>query len=227
MGRRYESSLVKKVVDQLSSDIVSGNYEGNVLPAQAMLSRQYGVSLTIMREAMSILSSRGMLDVKQKTGTRIKPVEDWIIFDYEVMEWRMSAARDLEYVRTLIELRDFVDPKAAYIAATRANRHQRIAIAAAFQKLVQAAPSLVSWANLEDALRTAIIEASGNTLLRQMSRIIQAGMRVYPTVPTQMLEPAMCLAHYRGIVRAIEEHDADGAKSAMASLVTDVAKQQA
>jgi DNA-binding FadR family transcriptional regulator len=176
MNHGYEASLVKRVVNQLVTGIVNGDYEGNVLPPQVILSKKHGVSRTIMREALSILISRRMLDVRPKTGTRIKPAKDWLIIDHEVAEWRLRATPDPEYLRGLIEFRTLVDPRAASLAATRANRNQRIAIAAAYQNLVHAGPAAAVQHTAEDALQGAIVDASGDELLRQMSSVIRMGL---------------------------------------------------
>ena len=69
MNHGYEASLVKRVVNQLVAGIVSGEYQDNVLPPQVILSKQHGVSRTIMREALSIDILRPTLDVRPKTGS--------------------------------------------------------------------------------------------------------------------------------------------------------------
>src|SRR5579862_7513866 len=126
MNHGYEASLVKRVVNQLVTGIVNGEYQDNILPPQVILSKQHGVSRTIMREALSILISRRMLDVRPKTGTRIKPAGEWLIIDSEVAEWRLRARPDSDCIRRLLEFRALVDPPAAALAAVHANRHQRI-----------------------------------------------------------------------------------------------------
>ncbi len=141
MNYGYEASLVKRVVNQLVASLVGGAYQDNILPPQVILSQKYDVSRTIMREALSVLISRRMLDVRPKTGTRIRPARKWFVMDPEVAEWRLRVAPDPDGVARLLEFRVLVDLPAAALAATRANRHQRIAINAAFQRLVHANPS--------------------------------------------------------------------------------------
>jgi len=226
MNHGYEASLVKRVVNQLVTGIVNGDYEGNVLPPQVILSKKHGVSRTIMREALSILISRRMLDVRPKTGTRIKPAKDWLIIDHEVAEWRLRATPDPEYLRGLIEFRTLVDPRAASLAATRANRNQRIAIAAAYQNLVHAGPAAAVQHTAEDALQGAIVDASGDELLRQMSSVIRMGLKAMrPIARMHTLAHDSGLVHYGRVVRAIEGGDADGARAAMNLLLSQNAEQ--
>ncbi|SAL77685.1 GntR family transcriptional regulator [Caballeronia choica] len=226
MNHGYEASLVKRVVNQLVTGIINGDYKGNLLPPQILLSKQHGVSRSIMREALSILISRRMLEVRPKTGTRIKPTKEWLIIDHEVAEWRLRATPDPEYLRGLIEFRKLVDPRAASLAATRANRHQRIAIAATYQNLVYAGADIAAQQAAEDALQAAIVDASGDELLRQMGSVVRMGLRaMQPISRMHALAHDSKLADYGKVVRAIEGGDADGAKAAMMRLLTLSAEQ--
>ena len=224
MNHGYEVSLVKRVVNQLVSCIVNGDYAGNVLPPQVELSKKHGVSRTIMREALSILISRRMLDVRPKTGTRIRPPKDWLIIDHEVAEWRLRATPDPDYLRGLIDFRALVDPRAATLAAERATRNQRIAIAAAFQTLAQAAANGAAAAAAEDALQSAIVDASGDEVLQQMGHIVRMALRaVKPAEHPHALAHEAHLADYAKVVQAIEASDADGARMAMTHLIANCA----
>jgi DNA-binding FadR family transcriptional regulator len=225
MNHGYEASLVKRVVNELVASIVSGEYQDNVLPPQVILSKKHGVSRTIMREALSVLISRRMLDVRPKTGTRIKPAREWLIMDPEVAEWRLRALPDQDCIARLLEFRVLVDPPAAALAATRANRHQRIAINAAFQRLVHASPSEALQSTAEEALQAAIVDASGDELLRQMGSVVRVGIRTMKSTmraqPQTMPRTSEAeLGDYGRVVRAIETADGDGARSAMTQLLT-------
>ena len=224
MNHGYEASLVKRVVNQLVNGIVNGDFADHVLPPQVDLAVKYGVSRTIMREAISILISRRMLDVRPKTGTRIKPAQDWLIIDHEVAEWRLRATPDPEYLRGLIEFRGLVDPRAAALAASRASRHQRIAIAGAYQNLAQAGVNGALAHAAEDALQSAIVDASGDELLRQMSCVVRVGLRAMkPIVHPHALAHESHLGQYARVLRAIEACDADGARAAMTALLAQAA----
>jgi DNA-binding FadR family transcriptional regulator len=228
MGHGYETSLVKRVVDQLSGGIVNGDYVDNALPPQLVLSKKYGVSLTVLREALSILASRRMLDVRQKTGMRVKPAGDWVVFDHEVAEWRLNAIHDPDYLQSLYELRAFVDPRAAFLAAKQASRNHRIEIAGAHQNLLSATAQPAARDDAEDALRTAIIEASGDELLRQMGKVIRTALRACAAARvTQTGDREARARLYGKVVVSIERRDADSAKDAMTLLVNESAARLA
>ncbi|WP_244816179.1 FadR/GntR family transcriptional regulator [Caballeronia sp. Lep1P3] len=224
MNHGYEASLVKRVVNQLVAGIVNGEYKDNVLPPQVILSKKHGVSRTIMREALSILISRRMLDVRPKTGTRVRPAREWLIIDQEVAEWRLRALPEPECMRRLIEFRSLVDPPAAALAAKRANRHQRIGINAAYQRLVHASPSESLQSAAEEALLTTIVDASGDEILRQMGSVVRVSIRAIKGLlraqpNTLSRVPESQLGDYGKVVRAIEAADGEGASSAMSQVL--------
>ncbi len=224
MNHGYEASLVKRVVNQLVAGIINGEYKDNILPPQILLSQKHGVSRTIMREALSVLISRRMLDVRPKTGTRIRPAHEWLIIDSEVAEWRLRALPDPDCLRRLVEFRSLVDPPAAALAAARANRHQRIGINAAFQRLVHASPEENTHATTEEALLTAILDASGDEILRQMGSVVRVAMRTIKATlrnPSQGLSrmPESEISDYGKVVRAIDAGDSEGARSIMSHML--------
>jgi DNA-binding FadR family transcriptional regulator len=228
MNHGYEASLVKRVVNQLVASIISGEYEDNILPPQVLLSKKHGVSRTIMREALSVLISRRMLDVRPKTGTRIRPAREWLVMDPEVVEWRLSVQPDPECIARLMEFRTLVDPPAAALAATRANRHQRIGINAAFQRLVHASSADGQQGAAEEALHVAIVDASGDELLRQMGGLVRVGiksmkatMRPQPNALPHASEAD--LGDYGRVVRAIDTADGEAARAAMTQVLTRAA----
>jgi DNA-binding FadR family transcriptional regulator len=49
-----------------------------ILPSQEALSKQFGVSRTVLREAMSMLITRNIVTVRPHIGTRINPKSEWL-----------------------------------------------------------------------------------------------------------------------------------------------------
>ena len=134
MDENKERSLVAKVMDGLVSGIVEQKY-GAILPPQDILSKEFDVSRTVMREALSMLLARHMLDVRPKTGTRIRPMSDWRLIDEDVVSWRFRAKPDQMFLRDVIEFRMLIEPRAAALAAARATPDEIAGIRDAFDTL--------------------------------------------------------------------------------------------
>jgi GntR family transcriptional regulator, transcriptional repressor for pyruvate dehydrogenase complex len=117
---KRESSLVEQVVDQLKEVIFSGQYKtGDLLPSEIQLTRQMGVSRPVVREAIKILESRGLLEVRR--GTRGGP----LVADMN----RLISGENLEdlvvhrriSIDDLAQFRLFFEPEVARLAAERAS----------------------------------------------------------------------------------------------------------
>ncbi len=91
-----------------------------ILPPQDVLSKEFDVSRTVMREALSMLLARDMLDVRPKIGTRIRPMSDWRMIDEDVVNWRFRAKPDPLFLRDVIEFRD--SDRAARVGAGGGTR---------------------------------------------------------------------------------------------------------
>jgi hypothetical protein len=64
-------NLREQLVEQLSGDIVRGRpLPGEPLPNEEELLSRYHVSRTVLREALNVLSGKGLLDVKPRRGTK-------------------------------------------------------------------------------------------------------------------------------------------------------------
>jgi GntR family transcriptional repressor for pyruvate dehydrogenase complex len=72
LARAQEPSLVKQAADRLRRRIL-GKRAPDVLPSQAALAADLGVSRTVLREAMKHLEAEGLLDIAQGRRIRIKP----------------------------------------------------------------------------------------------------------------------------------------------------------
>ena len=222
MNHGKERSLVMRVVDRLVGGIVNGEYSDNLLPPQDVLSKQFDVSRTVMREALSMLISRRMLDVRPKTGTRIKPMREWQMVDEEVVQWRFRAKPDPDFLRDLVEFRELLEPRAAALAASRASAAERAAIRAAYDAFTRAAPGDDTYQQADQALHSAIVHASGNQFLQQMTPIVRAALSaitpMVASMPSSGAAEAAKKTHGR-VVDAIEARDAAGAEAAMTALI--------
>src|SRR5687767_2207765 len=68
-----ESTLAGRVTDQIKNIIVSGQkLPGDRMPPERELARQFGVSRTVVREAVRSLMAQGLLEVYAGSGTVVR-----------------------------------------------------------------------------------------------------------------------------------------------------------
>lgn len=107
-------SLADRITVALRESIVSGQYElGEQLPAGKDLAQNYGVSITVIREALSRLKADGLVDSRQGKGVFV--AKDTIDRPFRLTKSNEKARAILE----VLELRMGVEVQAASLAAER------------------------------------------------------------------------------------------------------------
>ncbi|WP_179404237.1 FadR/GntR family transcriptional regulator [Burkholderia guangdongensis] len=219
MEQGKDRSLVAKVMDGLVTGIVEDKY-GGILPPQDVLSKDFDVSRTVMREALSMLLARDMLDVRPKVGTRIRPMRDWRMIDEDVVSWRFRAKPDPQFMRDVIEFRMLIEPRATAQAAVRASAAEIAGIREAFDAFKPLQPGEAGYDAADELLHTRIVQASGNQFFQQMAAIVRGAVRlVNPRVAQQDNAYARSLAAHARVVEAIERRDPREAEAAALALI--------
>ncbi|WP_027796560.1 FadR/GntR family transcriptional regulator [Paraburkholderia acidipaludis] len=218
-----ERSLVSKVMDGLIAGIVEERY-GAVLPPQDVLSKEFDVSRTVMREALSMLLARHMLDVRPKIGTRIRPMRDWRMIDEDVVSWRFRAKPDKTFLRDVIEFRALIEPAACGLAATRATAADIAGIRDAYEALRETSPGDNGCQAADALLHTRILAASGNQFYQQMAAIIRGALSlVNPILNGRADGWANIVRAHGSIVEAIERRQPQEAQAAAAAMIESTA----
>ena len=108
----------RHTLDLLGHAILSGRYPvGASLPPEPLLCEEFGVSRTVVREAIKSLVAKGLLFTGPKVGTRVLPDADWNWFDPDVVAWQAQCGLTPEFLKDLQELRRVVEPAAVRLAA--------------------------------------------------------------------------------------------------------------
>ena len=79
---------VAAVVETLGRRVAARHYrEGEVLPVEQELASSLGVGRNALREAVKMLSSKGLIVTGPRSGTRVRPRSDWNMLDPDVLSW--------------------------------------------------------------------------------------------------------------------------------------------
>ncbi|WP_280170944.1 FadR/GntR family transcriptional regulator [Agrobacterium pusense] len=226
---RPRERRAQQIIDNLSAEIRSGKLKnGDQLPTEPQLERAYGVSRTVVREAIADLRSAGYVVPIQGKGVFVSSDSEWagvkltqsevgtIAETLEMLEFRLAtegeAAAIAAYRRTA--------QQEAAISAYRRTAQQEAAISAAHRKMARAIDAGESTVDADYEFHSAIATATNNRFyleaLRQFgSRSIPRGQ--FPTLPetgdANYLRKVQ--AEHEAILRAIVEQDPDAARKAM------------
>lgn len=186
------TGAAKTAVNTVGRKIAQGEFPiGATIPMEADLVEMLGVSRTVVREAIKVLSGKGMVRTARRYGTRVLPFDNWNLLDPDVINWHdpnsPAAAR---IFRESTQLRCIVEPEAAALAALNATQEQRDVILQAAQCITPDPFGIEAMLAADYAFHAKILEGSGNIMLRQLQGLIFAllqfsyatGGRAAPTV---------------------------------------------
>jgi DNA-binding FadR family transcriptional regulator len=214
-------SLHDRIVEELGRRIVAGAYAADgTLPTEPQLAADLGVSRNALREAIKVLASKGMVEVRTRTGMRVRPPSEWSLLDRDVLDWHSLADIRLNRSFDLVELRLIVEPKASFLAARRATAEDVETILAACAALEACVgyPDLVPIRDI--TFHRSIHLASHNTILDHLGSLSASLMRMQVAMTTQ--EPGSFergLPLHREVAEAIRDRDAAHAEEASRRLV--------
>ncbi|MEV7781338.1 FCD domain-containing protein [Kitasatospora sp. NPDC088351] len=214
--------LPGRLLADLGPAIASGEIpEGAVLRGEE-LEERYGVSRTVVREAVRILEGMRMVASRRRVGITVQPRSDWDVFDPLVIRWRLAGADRPAQLRSLGSLRVAVEPAAAALAARHAGDddcRQLSALAVELTMTARAA-DLEAFLRHDIAFHATVLRASGNEMFAHLGDTVGAvltGRTEYHLMPHQP-EPYAIRLH-REVAEAICARDAERAEQAMRTIV--------
>lgn len=216
-GRRLHGAIAHK----LGTDILSGRYKpGDILSGEVAFAEELKVSRSAYREAIQVLAAKGLVASKPKAGTRVLPRERWNLLDPEVLGWAFAGAPEVDFVRSLFELRAIVEPAAARLAAKRREKEDLKAMKLALTEMRRHTLNNEAGRAADREFHHAILQATRNDALMVLSASIGAAV----SWTTQFKQRSRALPrnpipdHVR-VYEAIAAGDAESAASAMNILV--------
>jgi DNA-binding FadR family transcriptional regulator len=212
----------QRIAERLGTAILNGVYQPNrLVPGEIELSRRFGASRSVVREAFKLLSGKGFIASRRRAGTYVRPREDWHMLDADVLAWRLKDGKaEPKFVLDLLLARAVVEPAAAAMAA-RAHTPQTLgAIETAFADMERTAHSAPLFAEPDIRFHKAILTATGNDVMVAFGALIEAALGVFVRIASRHPEaPAPSVPLHRAILEAIRRRDAEGAHAAMLALL--------
>ena len=194
-----------RTLDSLGEAIVAGRYPpGSVVPPEPTLCEEFGVSRTVVREAIKSLVAKGLVRTGPKVGTKVQPAERWNWFDAEVVAWQARTGLTREFLRDLQELRLLVEPAAARLAAERASAQDIADIQAAYEGMRLAITQGGDYVAHDLAFHQGLLRAGGNRMLVQMGQALSALLRTSFELSSARPEaPAQSLPRHKAVLDAV------------------------
>jgi DNA-binding FadR family transcriptional regulator len=212
-----------QVTDRIGISIVRGDIiAGEALPPEMEICKLIDVSRTVVREAIRTLTGKGLLESRAKSGTRVRPPKRWNQLDPDVLRWQLETSDIDSYLTKLLQLRCAVEPSAAALAATGANKDDIAQIRSGYDGMV-AAKVNESFVIADIAFHQAIYFATHNEFFWPIAQMFEITLRQSFTIAARGSHRARALLEHRAVLDAIIARDSDGARKATTILLNHAA----
>ncbi|MEO3807377.1 FadR/GntR family transcriptional regulator [Sphaerisporangium sp. B11E5] len=221
---RRPASLAKAVTAELVERVVRGVYpSGTPLPSESALCAAFSVSRTVVREAVKVLQEKGLVQVRQGSGTMVTPPAMWDMLDELVLAATIAEDETLAILDDLVVTRRVLESDMANLAARVADEDTVERLRALVERMDQVVDDPTVYADHDRAFHDTIMQASGNRIARGVVRSLEKQV-VNTARYMGRTERALCVASnlgHRRIYERIAAHDSDGAAGAMFTHITE------
>lgn len=179
MTRRARGhNLTYRIVHDLGVAVVTGTYsEKNPFPVEAALCRQFGASRSVLREAVKMLTAKGLLGARPRQGMWVQPEASWNLLDPDVLSWMLERKFSPALLIEFTEIRLAVEPVGAALAARVAGPKEKAAVRAAIERMEAAERGDDDPLESDIAFHVSVLHASGNKFYAQLSDLIATALR--------------------------------------------------
>jgi DNA-binding FadR family transcriptional regulator len=221
-GRDMNGSLHGRVLDKLGLAVCGKEIPPGTVMRLEEIERQHSASRSVIREAVRVLESMGLVSSRRRVGVLVLPPSEWNLYDPQVIRWRLASAARPAQLRSLTELRIAIEPEAARLAAMRAPLTNASDLMGLSGKLWAAgeAGETEQFLLLDIQFHGLILASSGNEMFARLESVVGevlAGRTNYGLMPKHPHQEA--LQHHMDVASAIQRGDPRKAHAAMLSIM--------
>jgi len=218
-----KSRLYEKVAAQIRRRIIDGDLQpGDRLPSEYALAKEFGVSRTVVREAMQSLRDQQLVIVKQGIGTVVDaPSSDSLGEALStILQFRGASAYDLHEIRQILEI------EVAGLAAERATEEDLVQLRKALKWMETVEHSPEKYTEVDLLFHTVLAKATKNeiflVLLEPLIDLLRKSRLQSAVVPGAVQRS---FAAHRLIYDCVRRGDVEAAQEAMEEHLREVGER--
>jgi GntR family transcriptional repressor for pyruvate dehydrogenase complex len=208
-------SLTDRVCEALVQLISGEDFPpGSRLPSEMKMAARFGVSRTVIREAVSRLKSEGLVESRQGSGVFVREgnMDAPFRIDPNILD-------SIQSVLQVVELRKVLEGEIAAIAAKRRSKAQMVAIREALEQIETDVRAGSNGVDADIAFHRSIAEATGNphflALIQFLFNFLRSATRTTRGIEaTRATLTQQVKDEHLAIVEAIARQDAEAARGA-------------
>jgi len=207
------ATLAQRVAEQIIGLIATRHLQlGDKLPSQQNLSELFGVSRTVTREGLQVLSGLGVIQVSQGVRAQVAAADTGALRTV----LRLSAGTGTKGMQNLLMVREILEPAVAAVAALKATPEHLQRLEQAIVQMDLAHDDLERYIAADQDFHLVLAEATDNdllpTMLNPVVHLLQEMRRIAVRVSGATHRAQ---SYHRQILHRVRSHDPEGARSAM------------
>jgi len=212
-------NLTYGLLDALGRKIVTGSYDTQPFPTEAQLAEEHDVSRSVTREAVKMLTAKGLLSALPRRGTIVLPRESWNLFDADVLNWLLERRFSIELLLQFMDLRAAIEPAAAELAAKNADAQELSLITQGFERMENAGRGDDDVLESDIEFHVAILRASGNPFFAQFRDVVATALRTSILFTNRIAGHTADLPAHKAVLDAIVKRNGSRSRLAMNELL--------
>ncbi|GAA0378553.1 GntR family transcriptional regulator [Acrocarpospora corrugata] len=218
------ANLAQALTVELVERIVRGVHPpGTPLPPEPALCETFSVSRTVVREAVKILQEKGLVQIRQGSGTIVTSPTTWNMLDELVLGATIAQDDGVEVLDDLVVTRRLLESDMAHMAARLGTTATVERLRMLVDQMDELVGDPVTYADHDRAFHDTIMQASGNRIARAVVRSLESQV-VNTARYMGRTERALCVASnlgHRRVYERIADRDPHGAAQAMFTHITE------
>jgi GntR family transcriptional repressor for pyruvate dehydrogenase complex len=206
--------LYEQIVSQIEDRIVRGDLEpGDRLAPERELAEQFGVSRTAIREAVKALAQKGLVEVLPGRGTFVTDGTTQAVRHSLDLMMKIGS---VEGLRSLVEVREILEPEIAALAAERATEEQLAAMEETVAVMEGTLSEIDEFIEADMDFHLALAEGAQNVLILTLVDTLVELLRSHRERIASVeggIERAQ--EHHRRVLAAVMQRDPEAARDAM------------
>lgn len=217
------TGAVKALVNTLGQRIANGQYAiGKNMPMEPELVAEHGVSRTVVREAIKVLSGKGLVRTARRYGTHVCDIDEWNLLDPDVIGWHEPDSPMAQ--RIFVDATQFrlvIEPQAAALAAISSTQMQRELLHMSSEAVESDSAMVEDRLAADFAFHATVLDASNSLILKQFRGFLHAILKFsYSTGVLTVADSRVEARAHSKVAAAIIEGNADLAEQQMRRMLT-------
>lgn len=217
-------NLTHRIVQDLGKAIVTGVYsDKRPFPIESELCLQYQASRPVLREAVKMLTSKGLLAARPRRGTWVQSEAQWNLLDPDILGWILDRKFSTRLLQEFTQVRAAIEPAAAALAAQSSDDSLRRPVAQAIERMRAAERGEDDPLESDIAFHVAVLRATGNRFYAQFSDLIATALRFSIRATNRYKGVRLAsIPDHKAVADAILARKPEAAAKAMRKLIQEV-----